>query len=356
MSLRASVEPLRMVFKFKAGTSRGILTEKETYLLRVWDHDHATVVGMGEAAPLAGLSPDHREDYLLELQALCRQLYRKPTPVNANHLEPLLALVPLQQPAAKFALETALWDLIQGGRGMLFSSGFTEGREPIPINGLVWMGRPQFMKQQIRDKVAQGYECIKLKIGALDFQKECDLLQTIRRQYGRKIIIRVDANGAFAPHEATHKLAQLQEFQLHSIEQPIAPGQPELMRELCQNSPVPVALDEELIGITDIRAKRELLERLKPKYIILKPTLLGGFAATKEWISLAGDLDIGWWITSALESNVGLNAIAQFTATLAYQGHQGLGTGQLFENNTPSALTISRGYLHFEKKEISSQQ
>ncbi|MGD1840471.1 MAG: o-succinylbenzoate synthase [Thermonemataceae bacterium] len=251
-------------------------------------------------------------------------------------------------PAIHFALEIAFQDLQQGGKRQLFENDFSNGTAPIPINGLIWMGPKSIMLQQIKEKLAAGDRCIKLKIGAIDFEEELALLKYIRTQFGsEEVIVRVDANGAFKPEEALEKLKRLAELALHSIEQPIATQQWEKMAKLCEQSPLPIALDEELIGVVDRKA---LLATIQPQYIILKPSLLGGWAASEAWIALAKKHNIGWWMTSALESNIGLNAIAQFTGNLSLHPtatYQGLGTGQLYHNNIPSPLEVNGGWLHY---------
>jgi o-succinylbenzoate synthase len=253
-------------------------------------------------------------------------------------------------PSLVFALETAALDLAGGGRRQLYSNPFSLGQAALPINGLVWMGDAGFMREQIQQKLAAGYSCLKLKIGSLDFETELALLAEIRAAAApERLILRVDANGAFAPEDALHKLEALARFAVHSIEQPIQPGQTDAMAELCRSSPVPVALDEELIGVTNPVQQAALLDRVQPAYLVLKPTLLGGHAATRRWISLAEARGIQWWITSALESNIGLNAVAQLTAeynvgTFA----QGLGTGQLYHNNVAAPLHIASGHLRYD--------
>ena len=235
---------------------------------------------------------------------------------------------------------------MNGGRRVVFNNAFAKADRTININGLVWMGNKDFMLQQIDEKVEAGYNTIKIKVGAIDFNKECEVLAYIRERYDEsKITLRVDANGAFSIHEVLTKLQKLAEFKLHSIEQPIRQGNQDLMAELCQITPVPIALDEELIGIREYTDKYKLLKKIMPQYIILKPTLLGGFQQCREWIENANRLKIGWWMTSALESNIGLNAITQFTAEFNNPLPQGLGTGQLFQNNIPSPLEINNGKI-----------
>ena len=239
----------------------------------------------------------------------------------------------------RFGVEMALQDLAMGGRQLYFPSAFTEGRLAIEINGLIWMGDKSTMLQRIQQKLEAGFHCIKLKIGAIDFEAELSLLQYIRERFScEKVELRVDANGAFAPEEAMSKLEALAAFGLHSIEQPIRQGQWEEMAHLCRETPIPIALDEELIGVYGRKKKLELLEIVQPQYIILKPALCGGFSGAREWIELAEKRGIGWWVTSALESNIGLNALAQWVATLGNPMPQGLGTGQLYTNNLWSPL------------------
>ncbi len=339
-------------FIFEAGTSRGTMTEKETVFLRIFDDLHPEKIGKGECSLLKKLSPDDVPDYLQHLRHFCEQfnnLYLNPSAIE-EALQVVYQLIPPAFPSIIFGFETALYDYSRGGTQLLFPSDFTEGIRPVPINGLIWMGSPAFMKRQIDEKLAAGYTTLKLKIGAIDFAQECALLAYIRSQYGAdKITLRVDANGAFKPEEALHKLQTLAAFELHSIEQPIAAGNWLANRELCVNSPVPVALDEELIGVMQREEKIRLLDTILPPYIILKPSLLGGFHHCCEWIELAEARQIKWWMTSALESNIGLNAIAQFTATLNNPLPQGLGTGQLYHNNVPSALYIEQGWLWMGK-------
>lgn len=349
MSLSASYRKHTLQFKFEAGTSRGVLTERDTYFIEITDTAQPGRVGIGEASPLKGLSIDHVPGFEDHLREVCRQFSARPAGA-VDDPGFLAGLVGEGYPALRFAFETALLDLRHGGRRVIFPGPFPEGDMDIPINGLIWMGPAAQMRTQIEEKLAQGYACLKMKIGAIDFAAECDLLATVRDRFPpERITLRVDANGAFSPAEAPRKLEALSRFGLHSIEQPIRAGQPAEMARLCRESPVPVALDEELIGVHRYDHKRDLLTRLRPPFIILKPTLLGGFAHCREWIELAGGLGIGWWMTSALESNVGLNAISQFTASLHPILPQGLGTGQLYHNNIPSPLRIDQGHLRYEQ-------
>ncbi|TGE28040.1 o-succinylbenzoate synthase [Hymenobacter metallicola] len=336
-------------FNFPARTSRGALTEHYAYYLRLTDTTQPGRQGVGEAAPLAGLSPDYSPGTEAQIAAFCQQFNQQQH--AALSPDAAAALVPAELPALRFALETAALDWQQGGRRLLYDSAFSQGEAGISINGLVWMGDAEFMREQIQKKLAEGYSCLKLKIGGIDFATELRLLTEIRAVAGpEQLTLRVDANGAFALAEAPQKLEQLARFDLHSIEQPIRAGQWEAMAAVCRTSPVPVALDEELIGVTEAGQAEALLDHIRPAYIILKPTLLGGLAASRHWIDLAQARGIGWWLTSALESNVGLNAISQFAARFATTDFpQGLGTGQLYTNNIESPLTIRRGQLHYEQ-------
>ncbi len=251
-------------------------------------------------------------------------------------------------PGVQFALETALRDLEGGGQRILFSSGFTKGLSGIPTNGLIWMGDPGFMREQLAEKVKAGFRVLKMKVGALDFELERGLLEGIRSDYGsEELEIRLDANGAWGPLEARSKMQKLSAYGIHSIEQPIAAGQHEEMAGLCENPSIPVALDEELIGINGAEARESLLEQIKPDYIILKPGLLGGLSVAEEWARLAEKNKAGWWVTSALESNIGLSAIAQWTASLGVSKPQGLGTGSLYKNNLPSPLEMEGDSLWY---------
>lgn len=344
LTLRVVRRPLR--FAFSARTSRGALTEHVAHYLLLSDLAHPERrAGVGEVSPLAGLSPDDDPNIFNHLQALAARFNR----AGVSEFPPDAAarLVPAALPAVRFGLETAALDWARGGQRQLFDTPFTRGEAPLPINGLVWMGDVAFMREQVERKLAEGYTCLKLKIGALDFETELQLLAGIRAVAGPdRLTLRVDANGAFAPADALAKLAALAAFDLHSIEQPIATGLYTDLARICRESPVPVALDEELIGVTEPAAQNRLLDRLRPAYLVLKPTLLGGLAATRHWIELARARSLGWWVTSALESNIGLNAIAQFTAAQVVGDFpQGLGTGQLYLNNVSSPLHASGGWL-----------
>ena len=327
-------------FKQPSGTSRGILTQKETWFIVIANNNKR---GIGECSILRGLSIDDRSDFEDKLHWVCQNI-----DFGLDNL-----LVELDEfPAIQFGLEMAFLSLESKDEFVLFPSEFTNGEASILINGLIWMGTKAFMKQQIKSKIEAGFSCIKLKIGAIDFKTEIELLRTIRKEFSVKDIeLRVDANGAFSPTEALEKLKILSEFDLHSIEQPIKQGKFEEMARLCEQTPLPIALDEELIGVSSVTKKEELLQNINPQYIILKPSLVGGFKRSKEWIKIAEKQHIKWWITSALESNIGLNAIAQWTYTLNNKMPQGLGTGSLFTNNFVSPLQVKKGTLRYESKQ-----
>jgi o-succinylbenzoate synthase len=335
-------------FKKPAATSRGMLTCKKTWLIYVGSAQcPENRFGVGECSLLPGLSKDDVPEYESVLQRVCEDI---------NNYEYWLTEGLLHFPSIRFGLETALLDYTHGARGILFPSLFTEGKAFISINGLIWMDNKEEMRKQIDAKLQEGYTCLKMKIGAIDFEDEIALLQEVREKYPANIIeIRVDANGAFAPQDALEKLKKLSELHLHSIEQPVRPGQLELISMLCRQSPLPIALDEELITSATLPEKKKLLEQIAPAYIVLKPSLLGGFAAVEEWISLASQMGIGWWITSALESNIGLNAIAQWTFTLNNLMPQGLGTGQLYVNNFDSPLTLRGDKLYYIPNQPDSE-
>ncbi|WP_353777778.1 enolase C-terminal domain-like protein [Winogradskyella sp. 3972H.M.0a.05] len=325
-------------FKRPSGTSRGVMTTKETWFIIL---DANGKRGIGECGILRGLSFDDRPDYEDKLKWVCKHI-----DLGLNTLLGELT----EFPSIQFGLEIAFKSLEGATEFDLFPSNFTRGEASIPINGLIWMGDESFMKTQIKQKIEAGFSCIKMKIGAIDFETELSLLKSIRKEFSPSDIeLRVDANGAFSPDDALRKLERLSEFKLHSIEQPIKQGQFVAMAKLCEQTPLPIALDEELIGVFDVTKKQELLQIIKPQYIILKPSLVGGFKGSNEWISLAEQLNIGWWITSALESNIGLNAIAQWTYTLDSKMPQGLGTGSLFTNNFDSPLKVKNGTLQYDK-------
>ncbi len=338
-----------LVFRFDAGTSRGVLKTRDVYWIKAFAADRPEVNGWGEAAPLINLSPDYEGRFDEKLR---HYLDKAEELIWLKNEEDILmqvkALVPFDAPSVRFGLETALLDLLHGGKKKIVDNPFYTQHTSIPINGLIWMGDRDFMHSQIREKLDQGFTCIKMKIGSIDFDQEIELLEDIRSAYNKdKITLRVDANGAFVPSEAMQKLERLAELDIHSIEQPIRAGLHDQMEELCASTPVPIALDEELIGGQD---KSKLLDRIRPQHIILKPTLLGGVLETREWVKSAEQRGIGWWVTSALESNIGLNAIAQLTSSFAPSIPQGLGTGKLYHNNLNSPLEIGRGELWYNEK------
>jgi o-succinylbenzoate synthase len=331
--------PYDLIFKRPSGTSRGVLTSKKSYFIKATDTSNPAVSGWGECSLIDGLSPDNEEQLINVLNEL-----------SSNGLNETFNYT-ASLPALQFGLETALLDLKNRGNGHLFFTPFVKYGQGIRINGLIWMGSKNEMLAQVRDKIEQGFTCVKLKIGAIHFEDEIDVLKSIRQQFDEHDMeIRVDANGAFSISDAYDKLCQLAELDIHSIEQPIPKGNWENMANLCQKSPLSIALDEELIGINGHDNQRLLLETIQPDYCIFKPSLLGGFQATLEWIQLCGELSIPWWITSALESNIGLNAIAQFTNQFYNPLPQGLGTGQLYVNNIESPLMINGENLYYHNE------
>jgi o-succinylbenzoate synthase len=341
VKLKAWYKPYQLQFKNPVLTSRGSMAVKNGYYLFISD---GVNTGTGECSFIEGLSIDRLDNYEEKLSQLCTAIETR-----QSELFPDFSLYP----SISFGYECALLDLQNGGKKILFESSFTSGAKSIPINGLVWMGNKDFMQQQIAQKLHDGFTCIKMKVGAIDFEEEVSLLEYIRKLYPKqKIEIRLDANGAFHPNEAFRKLEILSAYHIHSIEQPIKPGQPSAMKELCNNPPIPIALDEELIGPYDWEKASELLEIIRPQYIILKPSLLGGFKVCDMWIQIAGQNKIGWWATSALESNIGLNAIAQWVFTKKNPMVQGLGTGSLYTNNVNCPLAIEGGMLHYRKETV----
>lgn len=338
--MRIQIEERVLHFRQPAGTSRGVYTERRIWLLRVSD---GAAVGMGECAPLPDLSCDDIPNYAEVLRRFCDGVEQ----TGAIDYEAMR-----DYPSMLFGLETAMLNLQNGER--LFDTPFSRGEQGIPINGLVWMGTFDEMQQRIEQKLEQGFRCVKLKIGAIDFARELELLDRIRQRFGpREVQLRVDANGAFPYDEALYKLELLSQYALHSIEQPIKAGQWGNMAELCRDAPLRIALDEELIGVNDPGQKRQLLNIIRPAYIILKPSLHGGMMGVREWVDIASDMGIGSWVTSALESNVGLNAVAQLCSALygdALTMPQGLGTGQLFTDNIPMPLEIRGDQLWITKR------
>jgi len=326
-----------LTFKKPSGTSRGVLTQKETWFIILHKNKKW---GIGECGILRSLSVDDVPNYEEKLKWVCDNI----------HLGlPILLEQLIAYPSIQFGLEQAFLSVASDDPFLLFRNDFSLEEEGIPINGLIWMGEESFMHQQIQQKIKEGFRCIKLKIGALDFNTEIALLKSIRKIYGKdEIELRVDANGAFTT-DALEKLSMLSRFDLHSIEQPIQQGNWSQMKTLCKTTPLPIALDEELIGVFTVTKKEELLQTMQPQYIILKPSLVGGFKGCEEWMVLAEKYNIGWWITSALESNIGLNAIAQWTYGLQNPMPQGLGTGGLYTNNFESPLVVKKGKIYYRK-------
>lgn len=336
--MKATYRRYILQFRRPSGTSRGVMTQKESWFLVIEDSGKK---GIGECGILRGLSYDDVPDYEEKLKWVCDNIH-----LGRQVLWESLELYP----SIQFGVEQAFISLTSLDAYTLFPSAFTKGEIGIPINGLIWMGEKSFMKAQIEEKLKTGFSCIKLKIGAIDFESELDLLKYIRDQFpASEIEIRVDANGAFAIPEALEKLKRLSDFELHSIEQPIKAGNIAEMAELCVKSPLAIALDEELIGVSEFTKKEKIIKEIKPPYIILKPSLIGGYRGSDEWIHLAESHNTGWWITSALESNIGLNAIAQYTYTLKNSMPQGLGTGGLYTNNFQSPLFIEAGALFYNE-------
>jgi o-succinylbenzoate synthase len=334
--MKATYKRHILTFKKPGGTSRGILTQKETWFLILKNGEQ---IGIGECAMFRGLSIDDVPGYETQLQWVCDHIDRG--------LAFLLSSL-VMFPSIQFGLEQAFRSFDSKDPFVLFPSEFTKHDKSISINGLIWMGKKAFMEEQINQRIADGYTCIKLKIGALDFNSEISLLKGIREKFtSDEIELRVDANGAFGKEDVFFKLEELSKIDIHSIEQPIKPGDLALMKEVCASGFIDIALDEELIGVVDETKRRELLQITAPQYIILKPSLIGGYSGSMEWITLANEMGIHWWVTSALESNIGLNAIAQWTFTLKNSLPQGLGTGSLFINNIESPLEVREGKLFY---------
>ena len=321
-------------FKTPSGTSRGILKTKEAWFIVLEDKGR---LGFGECGMLRGLSIDDRPDFEQTLQWVCANIH-----LGEQHLYDALT----EFPSIQMGLEIAFRSLAAHDPFQIYPSAFTKGEASIAINGLIWMGDKDFMSRQITSKLNEGFGCIKMKIGAINFDTELALLKSIRQEFSAsEIEIRVDANGAFDPKNALEKLKQLSDLDLHSIEQPIAVKQWDQMAYLCEKTPLDIALDEELIGVFSNQDKQRLLNHINPQYIILKPSFIGGFKGSDSWIELSQANNVQWWITSALESNVGLNAISQYTFTKNSTLPQGLGTGSLYTNNIASALQITKGTL-----------
>ncbi len=343
--LKLEYKPYTLDFKFEARTSRGSMNHHEILLIKVFDDTRPDIQGFGEVAPLSGLSEEKLAEAEECIQLIQERIAKYDLPLYMSECLLLAStLCPEQYSSVIFGLETAFLDLLGGGKKEIFKGPFTEGKKLIPINGLIWMGDPESMKNQAKEKIDAGFKCIKMKVGAEDFLEELKVIETIRG-VSENLIIRLDANGVFKNNEALKKLSMLAEFNIHSIEQPILARQLEAMQLICKKSPISVALDEELIGITEKSQKVEMLRFLRPSYIILKPTLHGGIDSCMDWISIANEMNIGYWVTSALESNIGLNAVAQFADFMKVDGFQGLGTGMLYLNNIVAPLEIVNGGL-----------
>ena len=335
-ALRAAWTRRTLHFSFTARTSRETMTLRPTWYIKLWDSETPGVYGIGECAHFAGLSAEPTDGFETKLNDLCHSLN------HGRHVDIS------RWSSLKMGLECALLDLENGGQRILFPGDFVENRSEVVINGLVWMGSADEMLARIDSKLSQGFRCLKMKIGGVRFNDELRLLDHIRMSFPPdKLTLRLDANGAFTPENAMEHLDRLANFDIHSIEQPIRAGQLDKMSYLCENSPIPIALDEELIGVHDISEMRRLLYFTSPQYIVLKPTLCGGLSGADMWIHVAKEKNIGWWITSALESNIGLNAIAQWTAALSPDMPQGLGTGMLYIDNIASPLYLDRDTLHY---------
>lgn len=337
--LKAAWKEITLKPRFPLGTSKGVIHARTVWYLLAWDEERPQVKGIGEAALFPGHSREFPADVRTKLVELC---------ADTSDWHQRLAGDLVQVPSVRFAVEQCLKDLEASGSKVLFPSEFTLGRKGIPINGLVWMGDKAAMRERLKAQVDGGNRCVKMKIGAIHIEDELELLAAIRREFSDKdLALRVDANGAFNHANVMPVLQRLAELQVESIEQPIAPGLFEAMAEVCARSPLPIALDEDLIGLYLPDAKADLLDNVKPQHIVIKPSLVGGWAAAQEWINLAAQRNIGWWITSALESNIGLNAVAQWAATLNVQVPQGLGTGQVYTDNIPSPIAVRAGALWY---------
>lgn len=340
--MKAQVERRIFHFRFPAGTSRGVYTTRTSWLVKLTDDEGH--IGVGECAPLPQLSCDDLPNYEEVLHEACIQ-------VEATNAVPMEQLRPY--PSMLFGFETAMLNLQQQSWA-LFDTPFSRGEEGIPINGLVWMGSFDEMRRRMEEKLRGGFQCVKLKIGAIDFDEELSLIKMLRQRFSKENVeLRVDANGAFSPEEAPRRLEQLAQYDIHSIEQPIRQEQWQVMATLCRNTPLPIALDEELIGVNDPYKKEELLDVIHPQYIIIKPSLHGAMVGATEWVTMARQRGIGSWMTSALECNIGLNAVSHLAALLygpAITMPQGLGTGQLFTDNVEAPLHLQGDRIWFGKR------
>ncbi len=335
--MKAQFKKHTLDFIIPGGTSRGVLQHKDSWFISVWDEVNPSVVGVGECSIIPKLSIDD----VPELETKIAESVE-----NINQLKDTFYTDLEAYPSLRFAIETALLDLNRGGKRLLFPSAFTEGKSSIPINGLIWMGEFDFMWHQAEKKFKEGFSVLKMKVGALDFDEESYFISQMRKSFPN-VVLRLDANGGFPIDEALERIKALEQYKIHSIEQPIKQHNIGAMAELCKQSPIAIALDEELIGVHARAEKTKLLQAIMPQYIILKPSLVGGLQASDEWIAEAEKLNIGWWATSALEANIGLNAIAQWAFTKQNPMPQGLGTGSLYHNNIPSPLVVNSGSIHY---------
>ena len=337
--IRATWKEITLTPKFELGTSKGPITSRTVWYLIAWESDRPEIKGIGEAALFPGHSKEFPADVKLKLTELCQD--------TSNWRERLTTDL-VDVPSVRFAVEQCMKDLEVSGSKILFPSAFTLGKQGIPINGLVWMGDKSTMRERIRERIDKGFTTIKMKIGAIGIEDELALLTSVRSEFtAKEIALRVDANGAFDARNVMDVLQRLAELEVESIEQPLPAGLYELTADLCARSPLPIALDEDLIGLNTRDSKVDLLDSVKPQHIVIKPSLVGGWAATEEWIALAKSRGTGWWITSALESSIGLSAIAQWTATLGVERVQGLGTGGVYSDNLPSPLEVTNGELRY---------
>lgn len=338
--LKATYNRYFLTFNEPATTSRSTMRIKETFFVKVWHHGSPDVFGVGECAVFRGFSEDDIPDYEQVLSQTCRSIH-------------LVNIHDLPYSSMRFGFETAIRDLANGGRRIIADNSWSRSEANIKINGLIWMGDYAAMLERIRQKVEAGFRCLKLKIGGIGFEEELNLLKLIRQRFSSaELELRLDANESIRFNDAMEKLSRLAVFSIHSIEQPIKRGNWAEMAYLTANSPIPIALDEELIGCRARLKKIEMLRAVKPAYLIIKPSLCGGLAEADEWIDIAKDDGIGWWATSALESNVGLNAIAQWVGSKKITMPQGLGTGALYRNNIPSPLRQRQDFIEYDSKGI----
>lgn len=332
----------QLQFKAPGGTSRGVLRHKDSWLIQISKGDQ---YGIGECSIIEGLSPESPQI----VQNILEEI-----PQFLNEGKEFLLQRYSKAPAVQFAIEMAFSGLNSHHPLLHFDTPFVHQQQMIPINGLIWMGDVETMMTQLEQKIKLGFSCIKIKVGAIDFESECNFLAQIRKRFhSSDLTLRLDANGAFQPEVVMQKLNRLSEYNIHSIEQPIAPGQWKEMVTLCKTSPIPIALDEELIGINSNQKKVDLIQEIKPQYIILKPSLVGGWQGADQWVSIAEKHAVDWWVTSALESNIGLNAIAQWASTKQINRPQGLGTGGLFTNNIDTPLYLRGQNMGFDSNKLS---